>query len=477
MAPGQYVDYTFTVQNNMPGTEVYDLTTSSTLGFPADIYDQYGNPLSSVSLGAGASTTVVVRVTVPAGATLGTQDVMRLTATSHDDPYLYSSATGTTTVASGIAIDPNNTGYGGAGAWMQYTHTITNSWPSDRTVALSALSSQGWLVKIYDSGGVTEVTSINVGPNGDTEDVIVRVYVPPGVAEGTIDVTTITASAPGSPPDTATDTTTVRRLLTYADAGFINDEDQFLIGDTVFARATGLTPKSDVYYVWIDANGTVVRTSATLKVDTQGMVFDDYPTLETDPTGSWTVQLYTSGGTLLESYPFTVGFDAEISALSATNAPQVNTPVTVSSSVTNDNSVTITNSQATYLIWWDSNGNGTFNAGDLYIDAAGTPRTWDGTTAIAYTYTNTDIADVPGGGTVTCPSWQVSNINFPNQGTYNVTMTWTESDGTYIDDLTTQFYSVPTLGWPLLTLALAGTGLLVARRRSRLARGPKGAVT
>lgn len=470
-ARGQYIDYEFTVLSNLPGTTTYDLTTSSTLGFPNDIYDAGGNPITSLDLASGASATVRVRVQVPVGATLGTQDVMRLTATVSTDPYVYSSATGTTTVHAGLALEPNNAGYAGTGTWMQYRHTVTNGWPTERTIGLSGVSSRGWQIRLYASDGVTEVTSVDVGPNGDTEEIIVRVYVPAGVAEGTVDTTTITASAPGSPSDTAVDTTTVRRLLTYADPGFVNDQDEFVVGDTVYTRATGLTPRDNVYFVWIDAGGHEVRRTAVLRVDTQGMAFDDYTTLEGDPTGPWTVQLYDSGGALLESYPFSVRYDAEITSLTASNAPSVNSTVTVSASVTNHNVAPIVDSVATYLIWWDTDSNGLFSSGDIYIDSAGMPHAWDGTSPVGATRVTADVPDVAGGATLACPSWQIANRDFPNQGTYNVTMTWTESSGEYIDEMTTQFYSVPTLGWPLGALALGLVGFVVWRRRDQLAGG------
>ena len=470
-AAGEYIEYEFTVQNNLGGPGVFDLSSTSTLGFDRDIFDLDGNPISTASLASGETTTVVMRVSVPADATVAMQDVSKLTATLQGDPTVTSFATATTTVRDGLTITPDNSGYGGAGTWMQYTHTITNSWPTSRTVALSGTSSEGWDIRIYADDGVTQINSIDMGPNGDTEEVIVRVFIPYGTAEETVDTTTITATAPGSPPDTATDTTTVRRLTTYADSGFVNEEDQFIIGDDVFARATGLSPGDSVYWVWVDSDGTVVRTTVELRVDTQGMAFDNYTTLETDPTGDWTVLLYDSNDNLLEASNFTVSFDAEITALSATDASNVGDDVDVTSSVENNNTANITDSTMTYVIWWDDNASGTFDAGDIYIDDTGAPVTWDGITPVTPTHVTTDV-DVAGGGTWTeATPWSVNNAEFPNQGTYNVTATWTELDGTFIDEAITQFYSVPTMGWPLLALALTGVGVVIWRRRHLLSTG------
>jgi hypothetical protein len=463
-AAGEYIDYEFTVQNNLGSSGVFDLSSTSTLGFDRSLFDLYGNSIDTASLASGETTTVVMRVAVPITATVAMQDVAKLTATLQGDSTVTSFATATTTVRDGIAITPDNSGYGGAGTWMQYTHTITNSWPTSRTVALVGTSSEGWEVRIYADDGVTQINSIDMGPNGDTEEVIARVFIPYGTAEDTVDTTTITATAPGSPPDSATDTTTVRRLTTYADSGFVNEEDQFIIGDDVFARATGLSPGDDIYWVWVDSDGTVVRTTVELRVDTQGMAFDNYTTLETDPTGDWTVLLYDSNDNLLEASNFVVSFDAEITALSATDASDVGSDVEVSSSVVNNNTANITDSTMTYVIWWDSDGDGTFNTGDIYIDDTGAPVTWDGITAVTSTHVTTGV-DVAGGDTWTeSTPWTVNNSQFPNQGTYNVTATWTELDGTFIDVATTQFYSIPTLGWPLFGVSLVVVMALMWRR-------------
>jgi len=463
-APGQYVDYTYTVQNNTPSAGTFDLATTSTLGFSNAVYDQAGSPLSAVALGSGESTTVVVRVSVPATATVGMQDVMRLSAELQGDPTVTSSATGTTSVLDGLTIVPDRSAYGGAGTWVQYTHTVTNSWPTTRTVSLSAASTQGWDVRMFASDGITPITSADVGPFGASEDIVVRVFVPTGTAEGTIDVTTVTAST-GAYSDSVTDTTTVRRLSTYSDGGYINEQNAFVLGDEIFGRATGLKPGDDVYFVWTDADGHVVRTSPTYAVDTSGMAFDEYVTQATDPTGGWTLRLYDSKNNLLETVSFTVGFDAEITALSATDAPGIGDDVAVTSSLANHNTAAITDSTVTYVIWWDADGDGSFGAGDIYIDDTGAPVIWDGVSPVTATHVTASV-DVAGGGTWTeAGPWTVSNSQFPNQGTYNVTATWTESDGTYIDDATTQFYSIPALGWPLFALLASGLAALMWRRR------------
>lgn len=469
MAPGQTVEYTFTVQNNSGSAGVFDLSRTSTLGWPGTITDALGNTISTLSLANGASAVVKVQIPVPLGATTGTQDITRLRATLQGNPSVTSSATGTTTVADGLTITPDNAGFAGSNTFVQYTHTITNSWPIERTVTLGYSSSQGWPVSFFAADGVTPITQVVVGPYGDTESIIVRIQVPAGTPINTVDDTTITAttSTGGTTyTDSAVDRTTVRGLTTFRDGGYVNQQSVFPLGDTIYTKATGLNPGSNVYFVWRDGNGTIVRTSSTRKVDTQGAAFDEYTTLEGQlPDDDWSVAVYTSGGTLLETSYFTVTYDAEITALTATDAPGVGDEVAVSSSVVNRNTSPITDSIMTYVIWWDSNGDGIFGAGDIYIGPGGGPVTWNGTDPIDPTHITYDI-DVTGGGTWTEPApWTMPNSQFPNQGTYRVTSVWRTQSGIEIDRATTELYSIPTLGWPLFGLTVGGAAIALWRRR------------
>ena len=71
---------------------------------------------------------------------------------------------------------------------------------------------------------------------------------------------------------------------------------------------------------------------------------DEYETLETDPVGdNWLLELYEAGDTPgvdtpIESTYFSVGYNAEITALSATDAATVGSSTQVDCSVQNDNS-------------------------------------------------------------------------------------------------------------------------------------------
>jgi hypothetical protein len=471
MSPGQTITYEHTITNNQGSPGTFDLTAVSTEGWSTAITDSGGTPLSSVILAPGDSTTVLVSVSVPSTATVGVQDVTRVKASLQSDPTVFDEASDTTTVREALTISPDQAQVSGAGATVSYLHTVRNSWPETRTVSLAGSSTESWPYKFYADDGVTEITEITVGPNGATEDVWVRLFVPATASYGDVDTFVATASADdgsgGTHQDTATDTTTIRQLATYATAGYIDQTDTFVIGDTVFGRGTGLGSYSEVFFVWYDADGTVVRTSPDYRVDTQGMAFDDYDTLATDPTGSWTLALYEAGDTPgvdapVETTLFTVTFDAEITSLSATDASTVGASTTVNCSTVNNNNVAITDSDMTYVIWWDDNGDGVFGTGDTWMDPSGAPQPYSAS-ATMVSHVTTGVA-VSAGGTWSDPGWSMSNTQFPNQGTYNVTATWTDTDGYVIDQATSEFFSIPTLGWPLfLIVAIVGVAYLWRR--------------
>ena len=79
--PGGTTSYTHTVTNTGNVADVYALSYVSSQGWTYAFFDGANAPLASVALAPGASATVVVRVSVPAGATLGTIDTGVLAAT------------------------------------------------------------------------------------------------------------------------------------------------------------------------------------------------------------------------------------------------------------------------------------------------------------------------------------------------------------------------------------------------------------
>ena len=147
----------------------------------------------------------------------------------------------------------------------------------------------------------------------------------------------------------------------------------------------------------------------------------------------------------------------------------------VTSTEDNSSIATITASYVDYRIWWDSNSNDVFDAGDIYMGTDERPVTYASGSAISHT---TSGITLPPYTSFTDPGWSMSNAYFPNQGTYNLTAIWKTSGGVLIDERTTQFFSVPTIGeWftglgvmSLPAIALFGfvwTGAVLYLRRRR----------
>lgn len=458
MAGGQSIEYEFTVENHSNSDAVFDLLTTSTQGWTRTLRMPDGSTPTTVSLRAGETTTVLVTVDVPLTATVGQQDVLILSATSQSNHALTDSARGVTTVLDGLTIAPNGAQSACPSTTVLYRHTITNSWPTSRMISLVATSS--FPPRILAADGVTPISSVTLGPGGDSVDVFLEITVPSTAASGSASAAVLTASAPGASVS-VTDTTTVTGFTTYPTTAFNTPQTVFMVGSTVYAMAGGVTQNGTYTIRWYDSTGATVRTSGTL-TRTNNTVWDSYPTTASSNTGLWRAVLRRNG-TIVRTTYFTVGStSARITHLFATDAPQVNSDSSIGSTVFNSMKSSVLNSTLTYTVWWDSNGDGTFGSGDIYINSAGSPVTHNGTATVS-THINTGI-DVAGNRAYTDPPWSLNNTNFPNQGSYKVTAVWADATGSVIDRKTTHFYSIPALGWPLFGVLLVGATLIGIRR-------------
>ncbi len=79
--PGGMITYPHTVTNTGNISDTWDLTFVSSQGWSYVFYDLANNPIASVTLAPGASENITVRLTVPAGATIGTVETGVLSAT------------------------------------------------------------------------------------------------------------------------------------------------------------------------------------------------------------------------------------------------------------------------------------------------------------------------------------------------------------------------------------------------------------
>jgi uncharacterized membrane protein len=201
---GTTITYTHTLTNTGDGPDVFDLTLSSSQGWPVSLLA----PVTPVALTAGQTETVVISLTVPPGS-FGLVDVTTITATSQTDTNIFATATDTTTVSMtpDVELEPDRSSNADPGTLVTYTHTLTNAGNGPDTFNLQAISSQGWTV-------VVSPTSVLLDPH-QTHAVVVTVTVPSGAISSTVDTTTITATSQYSTAVSASvaDTTTVNRIL------------------------------------------------------------------------------------------------------------------------------------------------------------------------------------------------------------------------------------------------------------------------
>ena len=134
-----------------------------------------------------------------------------------------------------------------------------------------------------------------------------------------------------------------------------------------------------------------------------------------------------SAGSVSATASVVVSWNARIDGLWSADAAQVGQNVTVGATHINHSASAIVDSVASYTIWWDENGDGVFNAGDLYIDDVGAPHAYDGTSTVS-THITTGITVAGNGGTWAETEWSTSNALFPNQGTYQLTEVWKTAD-------------------------------------------------
>ncbi len=172
-----------------------------------------------------------VRLTVPGGTALGTQDTTRLVATSDRSPSVSAAGTDETTVVpvqpagpGRVVLTPDNSGIVRAGEWTAYTHVVINETPYPDTFLLTGDSAAAWAGTfhwdangdgVYTPGTDLAITNTAQLPPGASQVIFYLVNAPAGASPGTVDVTHLTAT-PTRPENVvaelfgaASDTTTV----------------------------------------------------------------------------------------------------------------------------------------------------------------------------------------------------------------------------------------------------------------------------
>lgn len=218
--PGLNVDFPLDVVNTGGSIDNYSLIAMVPAGWTVTYYlDSNANglldvpeltPIANVGpIAAGGEVSVIARVTVPAAEVPGVNNTT-FRATSNNNPAISDEIVNTVTVntAAAVTIVPDRNGTGTAGGTIAYTHAVSNIGNVADTWLLSAVSSNGWSYAFFNLAN-NPIASVILNP-GESQDIVVRISIPGGVPQGTVETGTITVTGSATAAtDNAIDVTTI----------------------------------------------------------------------------------------------------------------------------------------------------------------------------------------------------------------------------------------------------------------------------
>ena len=174
--PGEAVTYTHTVTNTGNGTETFNLTASSSLGWSVVIRDAVsGEATSAIRLARGGSRTINVVISAPGTAPPGAIDVTTVRATHATRPAVTATATNTTRAVrlllySDASLTTTATAFDqGATAWAQGSGLQPGSNVRFRWLdPLGATAAQSGSIAVGADGRAASSHALSVdAPSGD----------------------------------------------------------------------------------------------------------------------------------------------------------------------------------------------------------------------------------------------------------------------------------------------------------------------
>ena len=240
--------------------ELVDPDTGTVLAVDTDFTDSTWDGGASINTGTlmpGESIAYDVRVTVPAGTPVDTDETTTLTATSDRNMSFFAFATDETTVvdmAGPVVLVSDQSGVVNPGESIAYSHRIFNNTGAADTFDLTAFPSElGWTATIFNdsNGDGTYTPGVDVAitntlllPDGGSQLFFVVVDAP-DPAPSSPDVTSITAISRNDPAlfDAVSDTTSVTTASTHdlsgGDTLLVDPGDNPVFPGTLKSLGTG----------------------------------------------------------------------------------------------------------------------------------------------------------------------------------------------------------------------------------------------
>lgn len=199
--PGTVVNYTLTVTNTGTAVDSFSIAISGA-------FSAIPNPTVITNLGAGASTSLSVAVTIPANAAGGSSNLTGVTVTSQGDLTKSALATLSTTVnpVTGVSVSANTTAITSASpSVVTYTLTLTNTGNVTDSFNISVTGGATFTATVNPPTTVSNVVA------GGTATITVEVTIPVGQSSGAQDtvIITFTSQTNGATTTNITLTTTV----------------------------------------------------------------------------------------------------------------------------------------------------------------------------------------------------------------------------------------------------------------------------
>lgn len=314
IANNTILTYNHTVANNLGVNVVIDLNATSNQGWTVQLTWPNGTALTDTNangkidvgnVSSGSSKNFSLKLTVPSAAAVETMDTTTITANSSVNASNSGFVTDRTTVAPRIEVSPDHAGEAGVGDYIFYEHEVFNNWNSSDVINMAYSSNKSWPGTLFKSDKTILLNDTNSDGKPDTGilayaggsvKIVAKVSVPTSVVEGDMDVARVngTSSLNSTISGKAIDNTTARILINYNDSARTQQDDYFRLNETVYAKAFGLNGIAEVYFVWVDSNDTIKRTSPDITVDASKQALDNFTTNSSMPAGNWTVILYKS---------------------------------------------------------------------------------------------------------------------------------------------------------------------------------------